>query len=228
MKTSDLEFEVPPSLVADLPLPDRGASRLMLVKKDGKIEHLAYRDLPDILGGELCYLNNSKVRNRSLGRNQPIYASVEGGLGTPTAGLDITEELLQSLNHKFLTLHAGVETFRTIHADNVEEHDIHAAEFYVIPDPPAEPVVAIGTTVVKALETFGKTGKPEGESKLFIHPPFTFRRTKALLTNFHSPRDTHLALTWAFAGRGRMMDAYATAVVEKYRFGGFGDAVLFV
>lgn len=228
MKTAELDFDLSPLQIAKAPLAERGASRLMLVHKDGNIEHRKYAELHEILVGQQVYLNNSKVRNRSLGRAQQVFASVDGSVVAPSAGLDITEAQLAQLDHRFLTLHCGVESVREIQTETVEEHDVLVAEAYEIPDPPNQGVVAIGTSVVKALETFAETGQAWGVTRLFICPPFEFVLTKSLLTNFHSPRDTHLALTCAFAGVGRVMEAYQVAIKDGYRFGAYGDAMLLI
>jgi S-adenosylmethionine:tRNA ribosyltransferase-isomerase len=157
-----------------------------------------------------------------------VYASEqeEGSLAAPTAGLDITEGMLQELNHKFLTLHVGVEGFRPIDTDLVEDFQVSVAERYRIPLPPTNRVVCIGTTVVKALEAYALTGEAEGESKLFIWPPFKFMLTKAILTNFHSPKNVHLAMVSAFAGVERITEAYRVAIEKRYLFGAYGDACL--
>jgi S-adenosylmethionine:tRNA ribosyltransferase-isomerase len=109
--------------------------------------------------------------------------------------------------------------------EKVEDHKMHA-EYYEIPEPPQGKVVAVGTTTCRTLETWARTGKPSGWTDLFITPGFEFKVVKSLVTNFHVPRSTLLMLVCAFAGRERILDAYAEAVREKYRFFSYGDAML--
>lgn len=235
MKTSLLEFDLPLDRIPNEPLKERGTSRLMVLPNDGRILHHQYRDLPDVIrdllgnDGWVAYLNNSRVRNASVpSRRQPIYADVEGSLATPSAGLDVTEDILNQMSYRFLTLHAGMDCFRKIQTDEVEQHRLLNPEWYNIPSPPAEgeQVVAIGTSVVKAIETWARDGYATGKTDLFISPGFEFKRIRALLTNFHTPHDTHLALTCAFGGVERVMEAYQVALREGYRWSSWGDACL--
>lgn len=175
-----------------------------------------------------------------LERYQTIYAKVTGSIAAPTAGFHFTETLLQkirSLGVKVLeiTLHVGIGTFRPVKTENIEQHRMHS-ERYCIPPEVVETikdaksqgrrVVAVGTTVVRTLETFARTNVAEGETDLFIYPPFEFKLVDALITNFHLPRSTLLMLVTAFAGYDLMMKSYREAVEKRYRFYSFGDAML--
>lgn len=160
-----------------------------------------------------------------LERYQTVYAEREGSIAAPTAGLHFTPEILAKLRTKRLTLHVGMGTFKPVKVDDVEAHRMEE-EYYEIPEPPAGPVTAVGTTTCRALESWARTGAPSGWTDLFIRPPFQFRAVRRLLTNFHVPRSTLLMLVCAFAGRERILAAYEEAVRERYRFFSYGDAVL--
>jgi S-adenosylmethionine:tRNA ribosyltransferase-isomerase len=161
---------------------------------------------------------------------EPVYATSGAGIYAPTAGISITHRMSQRLDVKFLTLHLEYDHIRTIETETVEEHALTLRpERYEITDKiPSEilPLAAIGTTVMKTLETYARTLQMAGESDLFISPPFEFKRVKAFLTNFHLPRESLLALTCAFGGTGNVMRAYEMAVKEKYRFSDYGDSIL--
>jgi len=158
-------------------------------------------------------------------RYQTVYAAKEGSIAAPTAGLHFTPELLAKLHTKRITLHVGLGTFKPVKVDKVEDHVMHP-EYYEIPDPPQGKVVAVGTTTCRALETWARTDKTSGWTDLFITPGFEFKAVKSLVTNFHVPKSTLLMLVCALAGRERILDAYADAVREKYRFFSYGDAML--
>ncbi|MBN1321870.1 MAG: tRNA preQ1(34) S-adenosylmethionine ribosyltransferase-isomerase QueA [Thermoleophilia bacterium] len=180
---------------------------------------------------------------------QTVYASQLGSAAAPTAGLHFTAELLEELGQSgvrsaYVTLHVGLDTFQPIREETVEEHRIHRETYYVgaealriIGDTldSRGRLVAVGTTATRVLETLARngalgssaTGEPVwGETDIFITPGYTFRLVDVLLTNFHLPRSTVLALTMAFAGVGRLRAAYAEAVAMRYRFFSFGDAML--
>jgi S-adenosylmethionine:tRNA ribosyltransferase-isomerase len=130
-----------------------------------------------------------------------------------------------------VTLHVGLDTFRPLQADRVEEHHIHGERYAVAPAAweqirAAERVLAVGTTTVRVLETLADGGPLTGRTELFITPGFEFRRVDHLLTNFHLPRSTLLALVMAFAGVEETRRLYALAVEQRYRFYSFGDAML--
>ena len=183
-------------------------------------------------------------------RYQTIFASHPGAIAAPTAGLHFTAEVLEKIRKRGieiceLTLHVGLGTFQPIRTETLEEHVMHS-EAYEIPAKTAEqisgaksagrPILAVGTTTVRALEAAALranetdpgqrllTGK--AEARLFITPGFCFRVVDALLTNFHLPRSTLLALVCALAGRERILAAYRHAVKAGYRFYSYGDCML--
>jgi S-adenosylmethionine:tRNA ribosyltransferase-isomerase len=165
------------------------------------------------------------------GRYQTVYADEPGSAAAPTAGLHFTPELLASLDVERLTLHVGLDTFRPVNEERLEEHRIHGERYEVAPDAwkrirAAERVLAVGTTTVRALETLAREGPLTGRTELFITPGFEFRRVDALLTNFHLPRSTLLALVMAFAGVEEVRGLYELAIAQRYRFYSFGDAML--
>ena len=164
-------------------------------------------------------------------RYQTVYGVAEGSAAAPTAGLHFTDELLAALDPVRVTLHVGLDTFRSVTETRLEDHVLHGERYSV--DAPvweriaaAELVLAVGTTTVRVLETVARSGELAGRTTLFITPGFTFRRVDALLTNFHLPRSTLLALVMAFAGIDAVREIYRTAVAERYRFYSFGDAML--
>ena len=171
-----------------------------------------------------------------LERYQTVFAQRLGAVAAPTAGLHFTNELLGQLQaagvgRAFVTLHVGIGTFRPVKAENVEEHKMHAERFSVSAQTVdavrgASRVIAVGTTVVRTLESLGELRTGEGTTDIFIHPPFKFRYADAMLTNFHLPRSTLLMLVCAFASRELILRAYEEAVRERYRFFSYGDCML--
>jgi S-adenosylmethionine:tRNA ribosyltransferase-isomerase len=165
------------------------------------------------------------------GRYQTVYGDVEGSAAAPTAGLHFTPELLAALDPVRVTLHVGLDTFRPVTEETLEEHVLHGERYSVDGRSwervaGAERVLAVGTTTVRVLETVARTGELVGRTTLFITPGFQFRRVDALLTNFHLPRSTLLALVMAFAGVEVVREIYRAAIVERYRFYSFGDAMV--
>ncbi len=175
-------------------------------------------------------------------RYQTVYADRAGAVAAPTAGLHFTPELLGALEGKgvrraAVTLHVGLGTFAPIEVDDLEQHPMHAERFSV-GAAAAETIaatraaggrlIAVGTTSVRTLESFGDrpVGAAEGETRLFIRPPFVFQHVDRLITNFHLPGSTLLALVGAFAGMDRIRAAYAEAIRRRYRFYSYGDAML--
>ncbi len=177
-------------------------------------------------------------------RYQTVYAKTEGSAAAPTAGLHFTDELLEKIRAKgvniaFVTLHIGIGTFRPVKVDKVEEHVMHS-EWYSISKESAElinsvkkngkKVVAVGTTSVRVLESAsdenGLLSEKEGDTAIFIYPPYKFKVVDALVTNFHLPESTLVMLVSSLAGRENILRAYRHAVEEKYRFFSFGDAML--
>ena len=164
-------------------------------------------------------------------RYQTVYAEPEGSAAAPTAGLHFTPELLAKLDVERVTLHVGLDTFRPITADDLADHEIHSERYQVAPEAwkrirAAKRVLAVGTTTVRVLESLARGAPLAGRTDLFITPGFEFRRTDALLTNFHLPGSTLLALVMAFAGVEETHRLYELAIAERYRFYSFGDAML--
>lgn len=178
-------------------------------------------------------------------RYQTVFARASGSVAAPTAGLHFTPELLAALRlagHEIatVTLHVGPGTFLPLRTDSIAEHAMHAERYHIPEETSAaigaargagRPVVAVGTTVVRTLEAATAPGEPApksgwGETQIFIHPPYRFKAVDAMLTNFHLPRSTLLMLVAAFAGRRRILAAYAAAIAAGYRFYSFGDAML--
>jgi S-adenosylmethionine:tRNA ribosyltransferase-isomerase len=167
---------------------------------------------------------------------QTVYARNPGSAAAPTAGFHFTERVLAETERAGaeiarVTLHVGTGTFAPIRADKLEEHRMHA-EFYSVPEytvqtvKKAARVVAAGTTVARTLETWVASGEREGESRLFIYPGYEWRAVDVLLTNFHLPRSTLLAMIMSFGGAELVREAYLVAVEKRYRFYSFGDAML--
>jgi S-adenosylmethionine:tRNA ribosyltransferase-isomerase len=175
-------------------------------------------------------------------RYQTIFADVDGSAAAPTAGLHFTPRLLERLDARgvcfaTLVLHVGLDTFRPITHDDPRTHAMHREWFALPPDlgerierarAKGGRVVAVGTTSVRALESWAATGHSQGWTDLFILPGFRFGVVDAMLTNFHLPRSTLLMLVSAFAGRERVLAAYADAIRRAYRFYSFGDAMLII
>ncbi len=168
-------------------------------------------------------------------RYQTVYAAAPGAVAAPTAGLHFDEAMLERLRTRgariaTLTLHVGLGTFQPVRSQRVEEHRMHR-ERYCIPSETIDAIAgrrtfAVGTTVLRALETAALAGKLEGETDLFITPGFEFQVVDRLLTNFHLPKSTLLMLVCAFAGYDNIMGAYRHAIAERYRFFSYGDAML--
>jgi S-adenosylmethionine:tRNA ribosyltransferase-isomerase len=168
-------------------------------------------------------------------RYQTVFARAPGALAAPTAGLHFTSEILNEIPHTFVTLHVGTGTFLPVRSENVTEHRMHAERFSISSSAAgrinsAGRIVAVGTTVVRVLEsaerTDGNLVPQEGSTDIFIYPPFQFRAVDALLTNFHLPRSTLFMLVSAFAGREFLLRAYREAICERYRFYSYGDCML--
>jgi S-adenosylmethionine:tRNA ribosyltransferase-isomerase len=311
MKRSELEYSLPPELIAQHPAQRRDGSRLLVYERStGDVRHRFFWELPDELHGELVVVNDTRVvRARlrlqrptggeaevllleplesvgeweglarptkklrpgqrlgpveliehlgegrwrlrlegepageaplppyiteplaDLERYQTVYAEHEGSAAAPTAGLHFTPELLGKLDVERVTLHVGLDTFRPITVDDLDDHAIHSERYSVRPEAwnrihAAERVLAVGTTTVRVVESLAAGAPLEGRTDLFITPRFRFRRTDALLTNFHLPGSTLLALVMAFAGVEEILRLYELAIEERYRFYSFGDAML--
>jgi len=176
-------------------------------------------------------------------RYQTVFAREEGAIAAPTAGLHFTPEMLAGIDHGFLTLHVGVGTFRPVKAEWPEDHVMHSERFRISGETvrrvnAAGRVVAVGTTVTRVLEAIGQrsavsgervpVGDHDGETDIFIRPPYEFRTVDALLTNFHLPMSTLIMLVSAFGGREAVLEAYRQAVKERYRFYSYGDCMLVI
>jgi S-adenosylmethionine:tRNA ribosyltransferase-isomerase len=164
-------------------------------------------------------------------RYQTVYAAQPGSAAAPTAGLHFTPELLAELDVERVTLHVGLDTFRPIAVDDLAEHRLHGERYEVAEAAwarirAAPRVLAVGTTTVRVLETLARGAPLAGRTDLFVTPGFAFRRVDVLLTNFHLPRSTLLALVMAFAGVEETRELYRLAIEERYRFYSFGDAML--
>jgi len=164
-------------------------------------------------------------------RYQTVYARSDGSAAAPTAGLHFTPELLAALDVERVTLHVGLDTFRPLAAETLEEHELHSERYEVEPASweriqAAERVLAVGTTTVRVLESLARGAPLSGRTDLFVTPGFEFRRVDALLTNFHLPRSSLLALVMAFVGVEETRRLYRLAIEERYRFYSFGDAML--
>jgi S-adenosylmethionine:tRNA ribosyltransferase-isomerase len=310
MRSDELDYALPPELIAQHPAERRDASRLLVYDRGtGAVRHRSFAELPEELGGELVVVNDTRVVPARLhlrrasggeaevllleslgdgtwealarpsrrlregerlgpvellvslgegrwrvrlegepdgeaplppyiheplaepGRYQTVYAEEPGSAAAPTAGLHFTTGLLSRLDVETVTLHVGLDTFRPLAVDELEQHVMHGERYRVTPAAwarieSAERVLAVGTTTVRVLETIARGGSLEGRTSLYVLPGFAFRRVDALLTNFHLPRSTLLALVMAFAGVDAVRDLYRLAIEERYRFYSFGDAML--
>ena len=189
------------------------------------------------------YIRKGIAKSDDLERYQTVYARAEGSVAAPTAGLHFTQDLIDAcgshgIQTSYLTLHVGIGTFRPVTAERLEDHVMHA-EYGDLPPATANDlantraaggrIVAVGTTSVRVLETAARQGAIapfQGETSLFIRPPYQFRAVDVLLTNFHLPRSTLLVLVSTFAGRDLIRQAYAEAIRQRYRFFSYGDAML--
>ena len=176
-------------------------------------------------------------------RYQTVYAKFNGSAAAPTAGLHFTEDLLKKIEEKGVdianvTLHVGIGTFRPVKEENIENHHMHTEHYYIKKEDAdkinkakqnKKRVIAVGTTSCRTIETIADEKgfvKPcEGDTGIYIYPGYKFKCLDALITNFHLPESTLLMLVSALAGRENILNAYNTAVKEKYRFFSFGDAM---
>lgn len=181
-------------------------------------------------------------------RYQTVYANKPGAVAAPTAGLHFTESLIDDIRQRgidcaFITLHVGAGTFQPVRTDDIEDHHMHSEFLQVSADVCAQiectkanggRVIAVGTTVVRALETVAVASQSnglqpyEGDTDIFIYPGYRFRIVDALVTNFHLPESTLLMLVAAFSGRERLLVAYHHAIMKQYQFFSYGDAMFLV
>ena len=170
-----------------------------------------------------------------LQRYQTVFAETPGAVAAPTAGLHFTPEILSKLPHTFITLHVGAGTFQPVKVEDITEHRMHREEFFISESAAAsinaaKRIMAVGTTTVRVLESAERRAgivlPQTGATEIFIHPPMQLGHVDSLLTNFHLPRSTLLMLVSAFAGREFLLQAYAEAIRERYRFYSYGDCML--
>lgn len=193
------------------------------------------------------YIRDGQMVDRDLENYQTVYAKTPGSVAAPTAGLHFSKDLIRHLQQKgvytaAVTLHVGLGTFRPVTADRLSQHEMHY-EWGELPEGSAEKmslcksengkVIAVGTTSTRVLEAAAQsTEKPymtwSGETNIFIRPPYQFKAVDALMTNFHLPKSTLIALVCAFAGRDLVMEAYRTAIQQQYRFYSYGDCMLII
>ncbi len=216
-----------------------GGNKLLQFSYDGIfmeiLERLGQMPLPPYIKAEL----------KDKERYQTVYSKELGSAAAPTAGLHFTKELLEKIasagvDIEFVTLHVGLGTFRPVKEDEIEEHDMHS-EYFSIPQHTADAVnrcrktggrvIACGTTACRTLESAagedGKLRSTSGWTNIFIYPGYKFKCIDALITNFHLPESTLIMLVSALAGRENVLNAYAHAISERYRFFSFGDACFF-
>jgi S-adenosylmethionine:tRNA ribosyltransferase-isomerase len=201
-----------------------------------------FEDILDRLG-EMPLPPYIKEKLEDKERYQTVYSREEGSAAAPTAGLHFTEGLLKKITDMgveiaFLTLHVGLGTFRPVKVESVESHDMHS-EFYSLDQKNADiinqaksegrRIISVGTTSTRTLETIadekGRVKEDSGYTKIFIYPGYQFKCINCLITNFHLPESTLIMLVSALAGKDNIMNAYETAVKEKYRFFSFGDSM---
>ncbi len=195
--------------------------------------------------GEMPLPHYIKAKLEDGSRYQTVYCKKEGSAAAPTAGLHFTTELIERLKEKGVEfaevqLNVGLGTFRPVKVDDVENHDMHS-EFYSIDEKNAEiinkakkegrRVIAVGTTSVRTLESVadenGLVRACEGDTKIFIYPPYKFKCVDSLITNFHLPESTLVMLVAALVGKEKILELYNLAVKDKYRFFSFGDSCFF-
>lgn len=180
------------------------------------------------------------VQPEDRARYQTVFANHDGSAAAPTAGLHFSEALLtacraRGIDTAHVTLHVGLDTFQPIRVENLSHHHMHG-EYFSVPETTRAAiattkqrggrVIAVGTTSVRALESMAELDRPDGITQLFITPGFRFQIVDALLTNFHQPRTTLLALVSAFTGREHILAAYREAIANRYRLFSYGDAML--
>ena len=188
-------------------------------------------------------LLNIKEKLEDAERYQTVYSKEIGSAAAPTAGLHFTDDMLEELKLKgvniaYVTLHVGLGTFRPVKVDEITEHKMHS-EHYVVTKQAADiinetkekggRVICVGTTSCRTIESvatkYSRIKECSGDTDIFIYPGYKFKAMDALITNFHLPESTLIMLVSAFAGYDNTINAYNTAVKEKYRFFSFGDAM---
>ncbi len=223
-------------------LPD--GNRIVRFEYDTEAYKSIYEVLDRIGNMPLPPYITKKLENKS--DYQTVYAKEEGSAAAPTAGLHFTDELLRRIKEKGVgygevTLHVGLGTFRPVKAEKLADHEMHGEYFHIEREVADEinrrraaggRIIAVGTTSCRVLESVatddGIVQAISGETGIFIYPGYKFKAIDALITNFHLPESTLIMLVSALAGKELVMDAYKTAVDEKYRFFSFGDAMFVV
>lgn len=207
-----------------------GGERVLRFFGPVDLEALGEMPLPPYIRKRRTALGQAEHTAADIERYQTVYAQRIGSVAAPTAGLHFTPELLARFNHAFVTLHVGLGTFRPVKTERLSDHEMHE-EAYSIPEgfaeayEAAERIIAIGTTSARVLES-ARELRGGGRTRIFIRPPYEFKRVDALLTNFHLPRSTLLMLVSALIGREKLLELYAEAIREHYRFFSYGDAML--
>lgn len=202
-----------------------GGERIVEFSKEPDLEKFGHMPVPPYFRRDSDRLDDD--------RYQTVYAAAPGSVAAPTAGLHFTAEMLERIPHSFITLHVGAGTFQPVKTENIEDHVMHGERYEISAGTAAalnaaQRIVAVGTTAARVIESqLGKAINPgSGRTDIFIYPPYQFRHTGALLTNFHLPCSTLLMLVCAFAGKELVMEAYAEAIRERYRFYSYGDCML--
>ncbi|MCE0524151.1 MAG: tRNA preQ1(34) S-adenosylmethionine ribosyltransferase-isomerase QueA [Methylacidiphilales bacterium] len=208
-----------------------GGERVLRFFSPLDLESMGEMPLPPYIRKRREILGESEHAPEDFERYQTVYACQPGSVAAPTAGLHFTPELLARFRHAFVTLHVGLGTFRPVKTEFLADHEMHE-EVYSIPEgfeaacEAAQRVIAVGTTSARVLEAAPHLRVHRGRTRIFIHPPYEFKRVDALLTNFHLPHSTLLMLVSAMVGRERVLELYREAVGLKYRFFSYGDAML--
>ena len=220
---ADIEVEV----LKTLP----GGERVLRFYGPLDLETMGEMPLPPYIRKRRETLGEKEHTPEDFERYQTVYAAQPGSVAAPTAGLHFTPELLAKFPHAFVTLHVGLGTFRPVKTELLADHEMHE-EVYSIPEgfeaayEAAARIVAVGTTSARVLEAAPHLKHRGGSTRIFIHPPYEFKRVDALLTNFHLPHSTLLMLVSALVGREKLLEIYREAVARKYRFFSYGDAML--
>jgi S-adenosylmethionine:tRNA ribosyltransferase-isomerase len=208
-----------------------GGERVLRFFGAPDLEAMGEMPLPPYIRKRRVALGESECIPEDVERYQTVYARHAGSVAAPTAGLHFTPELLARFRHAFVTLQVGLGTFRPVKTEFLADHEMHE-EIYSIPEgleaacEAAARVVAVGTTSARVLEAASNLRPHRGRTRIFIHPPYEFKRVDALLTNFHLPHSTLLMLVSALVGREKLLEIYREAIKLNYRFFSYGDAML--